>query len=71
MIALEDSPYLAKVDIKSSTQKTSQNNLYLEFQLTANVSAKPETAAPPPGTPPAGAPDPAAVAKPAAKGGTK
>jgi Tfp pilus assembly protein PilN len=70
MIALEGSPYLAKVDIKSSTQKTSQNNQFLEFQLTANVSAKPEAAAPP-GAPPSATPVPATVPKPAAKGGTK
>jgi type IV pilus assembly protein PilN len=71
MIALENSPYLAKVDIKSSTQKTTQNSQYLEFLLTASVSAQPESAAAPPGTPPPGtAPAPAAP-KPAAKRGTK
>ncbi len=71
MIALENSPFLAKVDIKSSTQKTVQNNQFLEFLLTANVSAQPETAAPPPGTPPAGTAAAPTVQKPAAKGGTK
>jgi len=71
MIALENSPYLAKVDIKSSTQKTAQNNQYLEFLLTASVSAQPESAAPPPGTPPPGTPPAPAAPKPAAKRGTK
>lgn len=70
MIALENSPYLARVDIKGSTQKTVKNNQFLEFMLTAAVSAQPEAAAPP-GAPPAETPAPAAVAKPAAKGGTK
>jgi len=71
MIALENSPYLSRVDIKSSTQRTVQNNQFLEFLLTANVSTKPESAAAPPGTAPAGTPAPATVQKPAAKGGTK
>lgn len=74
MIALEESSYLSKVDIRSSTQKTIKNNQFLEFLLTATVSPKPETAAPPPGSPPAapaGTAATATVRKPAAKGGTK
>ncbi|MBN2205968.1 MAG: PilN domain-containing protein [Candidatus Aminicenantes bacterium] len=70
MIALENSPYLARVDIKSSTQKTVKNSQFHEFLLTAAVSAKPETAAPP-GPLPAETPVPASVAKPAVKGGQK
>lgn len=71
VIALEDSPFLAKVDIKSSAQRTVKNNLFLEFLLTANVSAQPEKTALPPGTPPAGTAAPPTAQKPAAKGGTK
>jgi type IV pilus assembly protein PilN len=37
ILALENSPYFNNVNIISSTQRTTQQNQYLEFSLTANV----------------------------------
>jgi|WetSurMetagenome_2_1015567.scaffolds.fasta_scaffold144223_1 type IV pilus assembly protein PilN len=60
---LESSPQIMNVNLVASTQKTTQGDQYLEFQLRAMIEKKPEPAAPP------GPAEPAA--KPAAKKGVQ